>query len=59
MIYWTDVKNRLLKHCPERAESHGWTLKEVVIYLNRIERLSMKKIAEMTDGSCGRSSLCL
>ena len=59
MIYWTDVKNKLIKHCPERAEAHGWDLKGVVLYLNGVERLSMKRIASLTEGACGRTSLVL
>ena len=57
MIYWKDVKMSLLKHCPEGSEN--WTLKEIILYLNKEERLSMKRIAAMTGGRCGRTSLCL
>ena len=58
MIYWTDVKTRLLKHCPERAEAHGWTLLDIICYLNS-QGLSMRKIAGLTEGACGRTSLIM
>jgi hypothetical protein len=57
MIYWTDVKKTLLRHCPIHDE--GWSLREVVTYLNKEEHLSMWAIAALTNGKCGRTSLCL
>ncbi len=57
MIYWTGVRSKLLKHCPEQANE--WGLKDIIFYLNKCERLSMEKIALLTEGECGRTSLCL
>jgi|GEM_PF-4738222 len=57
MIYWSEVKKTLIKYCPPATDD--WSLSDVVRYLNERQRLSMKKIADMTEGKCGRTSLCL
>jgi len=57
MIYWKDVRTALRKHCPPEAVE--WQLKEMVEYLNKQEGLSMQAISKLTEGRCGRTSLCL
>ena len=58
MIYWGEVKKQLLIHCPKEATNENWPLKEVLLHLNKTERLSIKDIAKLTRGRCGRTSLC-
>lgn len=55
MIYWADVKKKLLPHCP--PEAVDWPVQDLVRYLNKNGRLSLKAIADLTEGCCGRTAL--
>ena len=57
MIYWNDVRTQLVAHCPDANDK--WSLYKIINYLNKEERLSMQAIADLTEGRCGRTSLCL
>lgn len=57
MIYWSEVRRNLIPHCP--LEAGDWTLDEIIRYLNKERKMSMKTIADLTKGQCGRTTLCL
>jgi len=57
MIYWSEVREKLLKHCPNAIDD--WSLYDIVTYMNKEDRLSMQAIADLTEGACGRSALCM
>lgn len=55
MIYWEDVRKKLLEQCPYLIGD--WSLYDIVMYMNKEDRLSMQAIADLTEGRCGRTAL--
>jgi len=60
MIYWSDVRKKLLEKCSVlEFQIDDWSLYDIVMYMNKEDRLSMQSIADLTEGRCGRTALCL